>query len=71
MGEVLVSHSALARAQFTASMLLGALKAAADFIEEEAENRAAAGSEMTDYEREPRELAERLRGAIKLAEGRS
>jgi hypothetical protein len=36
-----------------------------DFISEEADNRAAAGSEMSDYEREPRELAERIAGALK------
>lgn len=36
----------------------------AEFLEEEADNRAAAGSEMSDYEREPRELAERLRVAL-------
>lgn len=35
-----------------------------DFLEEEAENRAHAGSEMSDYEREPRELAEALRGEL-------
>lgn len=38
-----------------------ALDAAMEFIEEEAENRAAAGSEASDYEQEPRVLAERLR----------
>ncbi|MGA0604927.1 hypothetical protein ACO2Q0_02920 [Phenylobacterium sp. VNQ135] len=43
----------------------------AEFLEDEADNRAAAGSEMSDYEREPRELAERLRGAIDRARGAS
>lgn len=41
--------------------LLSVLTDAAEFIEEEAENRSHAGSEMSDYEREPRELAERIR----------
>jgi len=41
------------------------------FIEEEAENRAEAGSEYSDYEREPRELAERLAAVIGTAEGRT
>lgn len=40
------------------------LALAADFIEEEADNRSAAGSECSDYEREPRELAARLRSAM-------
>lgn len=40
------------------------LNTIADFLEDEADNRAAAGSEMSDYEREPRELAERVRQAI-------
>lgn len=35
------------------------------FISEEADNRSAAGSEMTDYESEPRELAGRIREALK------
>lgn len=42
----------------------GVLRAAADFVEEEADMRSAAGSEHSDYEREPRELAERLRAAF-------
>jgi hypothetical protein len=49
--------------------LLAALKAAHDFIVDEADNRAAAGSEMSDYEREPRELAEGIAAAIAKAEG--
>jgi hypothetical protein len=32
-----------------------------EFLEDEADNRAAAGSEMSDYEREPSKLAEELR----------
>lgn len=40
------------------------LRAILDFLDDEAENRAAAGSEMSDYEREPRELAEDLRALI-------
>jgi hypothetical protein len=36
----------------------------ADFLEEEAENRAAAGSEMSDYAREPRELQERVEAML-------
>jgi hypothetical protein len=35
------------------------------FIVEEADNRAEAGSEMSDYESEPRELAERIAEALK------
>lgn len=38
----------------------GLLAEAWCFIQEEANNRAAAGSEMSDYEREPRELADRI-----------
>lgn len=40
------------------------IREAVDFLEEEAENRSAAGSEMSDYEREPRELAERLKTIV-------
>ncbi len=47
-----------------ASDVQATLEAALAFIEEEAENRSAAGSTMSDYEREPRELAERLRAAL-------
>jgi len=36
------------------------LRDAGDFIEDEADNRSAAGSEYSDYEREPRDLAERI-----------
>lgn len=39
------------------------------FIREEADNRSAAGSEMTDYEREPRELADRIEAVISQATG--
>jgi hypothetical protein len=35
-----------------------------EFLEEEADNRAAAGSSMSDYEREPRELADELRSYL-------
>lgn len=35
------------------------------FIDEEANNRSAAGSEMSDYEREPRELAERIAAVLR------
>lgn len=44
--------------------LIDAAKRALAFIEDEADNRSAAGSEMSDYEREPRELADDLRAAI-------
>ncbi len=47
-----------------AAALLEASRLALSFIEDEAENRSYAGSEYSDYEREPRELAERLRGAL-------
>jgi hypothetical protein len=40
------------------------LREALTFISEEADNRSAAGSEMSDYEREPRELAERIAGVL-------
>ena len=40
------------------------LKLAGDFIEEEADNRAAAGSTMSDYEREPRELLKQIDAAL-------
>ena len=40
------------------------LKLAGDFIEDEADNRGAAGSAMSDYEREPRELLERIDAAL-------
>jgi hypothetical protein len=39
-----------------------------DFLEEEADNRASAGSEMSDYEREARELADEL-GALLATHG--
>lgn len=50
--------------------LVGLAWLALEFIEEEADNRAAAGSEMSDYEREPRALAEQLAAAIAKHEGR-
>lgn len=40
------------------------LREAHAFISEEADNRAAAGSETSDYEREPRELAARIAGVL-------
>ena len=63
-------RSALDR-DLRASVMLAALKAAAEFLEDEADNRAAAGSEMSDYEREPRDVLDQVQAAIKLAEGRS
>lgn len=48
--------------------LLQALREAAQFIQEEADNRSSSGSEHSDYEREPRELAERLFVVIASAE---
>jgi ribosome modulation factor len=48
--------------------LRSTLIAVAEFLEEEAENRSAAGSAMSDYEREPRELAERVRAMITEAQ---
>lgn len=44
--------------------LLNVAIEALTFIEDEAENRSAAGSAYSDYEREPRELAERLRAVV-------
>lgn len=52
------------------SGLLTVARAALTFIEEEAENRSEAGSTYSDYEKEPRDLAEWLAAAIKSAEGR-
>lgn len=48
-----------------AAGLRAVLKLAGDFIEDEADNRAAAGSAMSDYEREPRELLERIDAALR------
>lgn len=36
------------------------LKRVLEFLNDEADNRGAAGSEMSDYEREPRECAEEV-----------
>jgi hypothetical protein len=47
---------------------LALLSRVRDFLEEESENRGAAGSEMSDYEREPRELADEL-GALLATHG--
>ncbi len=47
------------------SGLRAVLKLAGDFIEDEADSRGAAGSTMSDYEREPRELLERIDAALK------
>ena len=52
-------------AETRARELCAVLKLAGDFIEDEADNRAAAGSAMSDYEREPRELLERIDAALK------
>lgn len=49
--------------------LLEALQKLHAFVEEEAEQRASAGSTMSDYEREPRELAEIALAAIQKATG--
>lgn len=46
-----------------AEAVAGALLAALDFAEEEASNRAFTGT-YTDYEREPNDLADRIRGAL-------
>ena len=48
----------------TGDDLRAVLKLAGDFIEDEADNRAAAGSVMSDYEREPRELLARIDAAL-------
>jgi hypothetical protein len=50
--------------------ILASCRAALAFIKEESENRSEAGSEYSDYEREPRELAEQLAAVISMAEGR-
>jgi hypothetical protein len=55
----------------TISDLLTVARAALAFIEEEAENRSEAGSTYSDYEKEPRDLAESLASAIAKAEGRA
>lgn len=55
-------HNAL-RCPHCMAQVRGLLREVVQFLEDEADNRAAAGSEMSDYEREPRDLAERL-GAL-------
>jgi hypothetical protein len=67
------AHSRLAEAERRAdaattheriTRALANIAAAMEFIESEAENRAAAGSKMSDYEREPHEAAEQLGYAV-------
>lgn len=64
--ERTIAHARLIAA---APALLEALERVLPFIEEEADNRAHAGSEHSDYEREPRELADICRSAILQARG--
>lgn len=40
------------------------LREVAEFLTDEADNRAHAGSIMSDYEREPRDLADRVEAAL-------
>ncbi len=58
-----------ARLIAAAPAMLEALRSAAAFIGEEADNREYAGSEHSDYEREPRDLVNRINAAIALATG--
>jgi hypothetical protein len=64
--EVSAAKAALIAA---APAMLEALRLAAAFIGEEADNREYAGSEHSDYEREPRDLVNRINAAIDLATG--
>lgn len=50
------------------SALQEAVSAVISFLDEEADNRSAAGSDMSDYAREPRDLAERLGDAFEAAQ---
>lgn len=68
--EVADLRKALLSEQHVSIDLIEILEEALTFIGEEADNRAAAGSEMSDYEREPRELAERIAHSLSLLEGR-
>lgn len=51
--------------------LLAALKAVRQFVEDEAENRGLAGSDMTDYQDEAVQALDVIDAAIAKAEGRS
>ena len=71
MGEIKVLRDRLGAAdgagwqmRFQIDAMRPVLKAALSLIEDEAENRSAGGSEMSAYEREPRELAERIRALL-------
>lgn len=57
--------AALSRVQGLKSILARA----GEFIRDEAENRAHAGSEYSDYEREPRELADDIEAALQTQGG--
>ena len=57
------------KSDIAAPAMLEALRSAAAFIGEEADNREYAGSEHSDYEREPRDLVNRINAAIDLATG--
>jgi hypothetical protein len=57
------------KSDIAAPAMLEALRSAAAFIGEEADNREYAGSEHSDYEREPRDLVNRINAAIALATG--
>lgn len=59
-------------ALFASSLdMLAALEKAREFIKEEADNRGDAGSEYSDYEREPRELVKEIDAVIRAARGRA
>lgn len=59
--------STIASAREVIEPLRGACRKALKFIREEADNRSEAGSEYSDYEREPRELADELEVALRAA----
>lgn len=67
----IVDAVGLERARLIAAApeLISALRQALVFVEEEADNRGAAGSEHSDYEREPRELSDVIAAAIRKATG--
>lgn len=51
--------------------MLAVMKKVREFIKEEADNRGDAGSEYSDYEREPRELVKEIDAVIRAAKGRA
>ncbi len=64
LADRLVHRDRIGNAPAARPDLVIAAEEALIFLEDEAENRSAAGSSMSDYEREPREIADRLRDAL-------